>query len=66
MWLSARRSKNFPEGSDLGSSKWNEEEVAVGTVYDMDSEVRKLRKASPSVGVMEPITFLNWRVALVL
>lgn len=50
---------------ELGSSKWNTEEVDISRVYGMDSEVRRLRKAS-SVGEMEPITFLNWRVVLVL
>lgn len=66
-WVGARRSKNFPEGSELGHSKWDAEEVAVGTIIcDTESKVRKLRKASPSMGESEPIIFLKWMVALVL
>lgn len=46
-WLGARRSKNFPEGSELGHSKWDAEEVALGTTMcDMDSEVRKQKSMS--------------------
>ena len=29
--LVGRRGKNFPEGLELGSSKWNTEEVGIGT-----------------------------------
>lgn len=52
----------------MGNSKWNAEEVGVGigTVYNRDSEVRKLIKASSSLGETDPVTFLNWRDALIL
>ena len=43
---------------ELGSSKWTTEEVGISRMYDMDGEVRKLRKIF-SVGEMEPITFFK-------
>lgn len=51
----------------MGSSRWNAEEGAMGTIiHGMDSEARKHRKAPSSVGEREPIIILNWRVTLVL
>lgn len=41
------------------------EEVGIGALYCVCGEVRKLRRES-SMGEMEPVTFINWKVALVL